>query len=321
VGRAAVNPARAADRTALRKRARVRPGGRGHGPPGEPLRVRAAGVAPRRADGLPDSMPLRHLSHLTWEEIRALDRGHAVAILPVGATEAHGPHLPLDTDVTIAEAMAEAGGRRLAALGVEAWLLPPLAYTPAGFAAAFPGTIDIEPDVLASLIVGIATSLHRAGVSTFAIANAHLDPAHLEALHAAAGAVRDRGLVTVAFPDLTKRPWGSRLGVEFRTGACHAGRYEGSIVLARTPERVRREILAELPANPASLSEAIRDGATSFRQAGGERAYFGWPADATAEEGKATIETLGGILAEAVADVVEWDELDAIRSPQGGKDA
>lgn len=292
MGRAAVNPARSAP---------------------------ARGVAPRRANGLPDSMPLRHLTHLTWEEIRALDRSRAVAILPVGAIEAHGPHLPLDTDITIAGAMAESGGRRLAALGVEAWLLPPVAYTPAGFAAAFPGTIDIEPDVLAPLVVGIATSLQRAGVGALAIANAHLDPAHLDALHAAAGAVRDRGLMAVAFPDLTRRPWGARLGEEFRTGACHAGRYEGSVVLACTPDRVRHEILAELPANPASLSVAIRDGATSFRQAGGERAYFGWPAEATPEEGAETIETLGGILAESVAEVVEWDELDPIRSPREGR--
>lgn len=258
---------------------------------------------------------------MTWEEIRALDRERAVAILPVGATEAHGPHLPLDTDVTIADAMAEDGARRLADLGVEAWLLTPLAYTPAGFAAGFPGTVDIEPGVLAGLVVGIATSLQRAGVGALAIANAHLDPTHLEALHAATGAVRDRGLMTVAFPDLTRRPWGSRLGDEFRSGACHAGRYEGSVMLARAPDLVRREILAELPANPASLSDAIREGATSFRQAGGERAYFGWPAEATAGEGEATIGTLGRILAEAVAQAVDWDELDPLRPSsrrQGG---
>lgn len=264
-------------------------------------------------------MPLRHLSHLTWEEVRALDRGRALGLLPIGATEAHGPHLPLDTDVTIAGAMAESAGRRLAALGLEALVLPPVAYTPAGFAAAFPGTIDIEPGVLAGLVVGIATGLHRAGIGALAIANSHLDPTHLEALHAAVDAIRDSGLLAVAFPDLTRRPWGSRLGQEFQSGACHAGRYEGSIVLARTPGRVRLDVMAGLPANPASLSEAIRGGATTFRQAGGERAYFGWPADATPEEGEATIETLGAILAEAVAEAVEWDELDPIRDASGGR--
>ncbi len=258
-------------------------------------------------------MPLRRLSDLTWEEIRALDRTRAVGILPIGAIEAHGPHLPLDTDVTIAEAMAEAGGRRLAALGLEAWLLPPLCYTPAGFAAAFPGTIGIEPGVLAALVVEIATGLNRAGVGALALANSHFDPTHLDALHTAADAIHERALMTVAFPDLTRRPWGSRLGDEFRSGACHAGRYEGSILLARTPDRVRSDVMRGLEPNPVSLSEAIRDGATSFRQAGGARAYFGAPAEATAEEGAETIETLGSILAEALALVVDWDELGGLR--------
>ena len=92
----------------------------------------------------------------------------------------------------------------------------------------------------------------------------------------------------------------SRLGEEFRSGACHAGRYEGSIVLAERPDLVREAIRAGLAPNPASLSRAIRDGRTTFADAGGPRAYFGWPADATGEEGRATIAALGEILADAV---------------------
>ena len=82
--------------------------------------------------------------------------------------------------------------------------------------------------------------------------------------------------------------------------ACHAGRFETSVVLAERPDLVRDGIRAELPANPASLSRAIREGKTSFEAAGGPRAYFGWPADATAEEGRALIDALGGILEQAV---------------------
>jgi creatinine amidohydrolase len=51
---------------------------------------------------------------------------------------------------------------------------------------------------------------------------------------------------------------------------------------------------------PASLSQAIRAGRTTFEQAGGQRAYFGWPAEATAEEGAGTIDVLGDILSDAV---------------------
>ena len=227
---------------------------------------------------------------------------------PTGATEAHGPHLPLDTDVTIADAMAEAGGRLLDGAGLDVAILPALAYTPARFAAAFAGTINIRPETTASLIVDIGTSLHRNGIGTLAIANAHFDPAHLEALHLAAEAIRERGLLSIAFPDVTRKPWGSRLTAEFRSGACHAGRYEGSIVLACTPERVDVDTMMGLPANPASLSDAIRRGQNTFAEAGGERAYFGSPSEATAEEGVATIEILGQILAESVQEVIGADD-------------
>src|SRR5438128_5580624 len=68
-------------------------------------------------------MAVLDLAQLTWEEVRDLDRAKAVAILPVGAVEAHGPHLPLATDVIIAETMARAAAARLATHGYDAVLL------------------------------------------------------------------------------------------------------------------------------------------------------------------------------------------------------
>ena len=58
---------------------------------------------------------------------------------------------------------------------------------------------------------------------------------------------------------------------------------------------------AGLEPNPSSLSTAIRDGHRSFEEAGGPRAYFGWPADASAEEGRETARTLGMLLADEIA--------------------
>ncbi|MCG8469880.1 MAG: creatininase family protein [Gemmatimonadetes bacterium] len=249
---------------------------------------------------VPVGMRSHRFVDLTWEEVRGLDRARAVAILPVGATEAHGPHLPLDTDVTIAEAMAHAGAVRLAKRGLVPLVLPPISYSPAPFAAAFPGTITVGAATMAATITDVATSLHRAGIGTLALANSHFDPAHLEALHAVTEALVRRGLLTVAFPDVTRKPWGSRLTEEFKSGACHAGQYEGSVVLAREPERVRVDIMAELAPNPSSLSQAIGDGARTFADAGGPRAYFGYPAAATPEEGEETTRALGAILDEAV---------------------
>ncbi|MDX1396271.1 MAG: creatininase family protein, partial [Gemmatimonadota bacterium] len=240
-----------------------------------------------------------------WDRVRDLERPRAIALRPPGAPEAHGPPRPTDTDVAIADALAEAGGRNLAEAGLDVVLLPALAYTPAGFAAEFPGTISVSPETGTALVVDIATSLHDHGFGVLAIANAHFDPGHLTALHAAVDAIRASGLMTVAFPDVTRRPWVSRLTEEFRSGACHAGRYEGSIVLARTPHRVDGAKMRDLPPHPVSLADAIRDGKTTFGEAGGDRAYFGSPAEATADEGRQTIATLGEILAESVREAID----------------
>jgi len=246
----------------------------------------------------------RAWAEMTWEEVRDAEPRRTVAILPIGAVEAHGPHLPLGTDVVIAEAMARAGADLLEERGVRTLVLPSAAYTAAPFGAAFPGTISVSGETVTALLLDVARALTGQGFQGLAIANAHLDPEHVRAVEDAAARAREEGLLAFVFPDVSKKPWAPRLGEEFRSGACHAGRYEGSVVLAERPELVRERERASLPANPASLSRAIRAGARTFVEAGGPRAYFGWPADATAEEGRATVSLLGAILAEAVAEAL-----------------
>jgi creatinine amidohydrolase len=239
---------------------------------------------------------------MTWEEARDAAGPRSVAILPVGAIEAHGPHLPLETDVIIAQAMAHSGAARLAVRGMGVVILPPLSYTAAAFAQNFTGTISLRPETVTATVLDIAGSLARQGFGMLAIANAHLDPGHLASLDAAVTAIRRDVGLAVAFPNLATKPWALRLGDEFKSGACHAGQFETSILLAERPEVLREATRAALPANPASLSRAIREGKRSFEEAGGARAYFGFPAQATAGEGRATIEALGIILDEAVQD-------------------
>ena len=247
-------------------------------------------------------MPVHELAQLTWEEVRDLDRARTIVVLPVGAIEAHGPHLPLDTDVVIATAMARDGARKLVAHrgGRTVLILPELAYTAASFAAAFPGTLSISGITVTAIIVDLARSLTEHGFQLLAIANAHLDPEHLTALHEAVKLARADRLLPIVFPDLTRRPWGSRLGEEFKSGACHAGQFETSIVLREKTDAVRDEVRQSLTPNPQSLSEAIKLGKRTFEEAGGPRAYFGDPAAASAEEGARLVAALGSILEEAV---------------------
>ena len=223
-------------------------------------------------------MAVRELGELTWEEARDLDRSRVVAVFPVGAIEAHGPHLPLSTDAIIATAMARAGAEQIEARGFDAVLLPALPFTAAPFGAGFTGTISVQPATVTTLLVDLARELTRHGFAALAVANGHLDPTHLGALLAAESRAREERLLPIVCPNLTRKPWAPRLTEEFRSGACHAGRYEGSIVMAERPDLVRESLRRALPANPASLSTAIREGKRTFEEAGGARAYFGWPA-------------------------------------------
>ena len=245
-------------------------------------------------------MPIHELAQLTWEEVRDLDRQRTIVILPVGAIEAHGPHLPLATDVIIANAMADAAAKKLAKRGHPVLILPQIIYAPAPFGAEFHGTLSIAGVTMTALVLDLARNLSTQGFRLLAIANAHLDPENLTALNEAVKLSRADRLLPVTFPDLTRRPWGSRLGEEFRSGACHAGQFESSIVLSEIAELVRNKIRRALPRNPSSLSEAIKAGKRTFQEAGGARAYFGDPAAASAKEGRQTVHTLGGILEEAV---------------------
>ena len=249
-------------------------------------------------------MAVRELGELTWEEARDLERSRVVAVLPVGAIEAHGPHLPLSTDAIIATAMARAGAERIEARGFGALLLPAVPFTAAPFGAGFTGTISVQPDTVTALLLDLARELTRHGFAALAVANGHLDPTHLGALLAAESRAREERLLPIVCPNLTRKPWALRLTEEFQSGACHAGRYEGSVVMAERADLVRESLRRALPANPASLSTAIREGKRTFEEAGGARAYFGWPADATAEEGRATIAALGTILADAVLEAL-----------------
>lgn len=243
---------------------------------------------------------MRHWQDLAWPQFEEEGPGPRVALLPVGALEAHGPHLPVGTDLLISEAMAREGARILAGEGYRPLLLPALAYSPAPFAADFAGTVSIRPSTLAALVADIARSLAAQGLGVLALVNSHFDPANLEALATARDEVQHDLPLRLVFPDLTRRRLAERLTEEFRSGACHAGRYETSIVLAERPDLVHEGIRHRLEEVPISLVEAIRSGKRSFREAGGTRAYFGAPAHASVAEGRATVALLGEILAESV---------------------
>ncbi|WP_373047282.1 creatininase family protein [Vulgatibacter sp.] len=242
-------------------------------------------------------------AELTWEEARDAAAAGAVALVPVGSTEAHGPHLPLGTDVVIAAEVATRAADKLAAEGLPAVIFPPLAYGVTEFAAGFTGTVSVRAETLRALLVDMVRSIAGQGFGPVVLVNHHLEPDHFAALHAAA---EEALPARVIVPDHRRKPWALQLGEEFCRGGSHAGCYETSLMLAADPARVR-VARGALPRFEVDLGKAIRGGARTFREIGGDRAYFGDPAAATAAEGEA----LYAALADHVVALVRGD------APQG----
>lgn len=224
----------------------------------------------------------------------------AVLIWPVGAVEAHGPHLPLGTDGRLGGEMARRAVLRLRGAGKAAYRLPALDFSVAGYAASFAGTVGLSRGTATALVSEVLASLAGQGFRSLAIATAHLDPGHLASLHEAVQRVQAEAGVTVAFPDITRRRLAERLGDEFKSGACHAGRFETSMVLAIAPALVDDARRRVLPPFAVSLSEGIRAGKRTFEELGGDQAYFGDPAAATAAEGERLLDELATILVETI---------------------
>jgi creatinine amidohydrolase len=240
------------------------------------------------------------LEDMTWPEARDALALKPVGLLPIGAIEAHGPHLPLNTDIIIARAFAQRGAAILNRAGVPTLILPPVSYSVSFAGSCFPGTIPVTSESLAMYLTDVLEYVAGQGLRAICICNAHLEPRHVETLEHMVHSVANNAPIPVVFPDKRSPEWAKHLGDEFQRGARHAGQYETSIVLAAAPESVRRTHLEELEPVWIDLPEAIRSGARDFREAGSELGYFGDPAAASAEHGRQLIDELGRMVYEAV---------------------
>ena len=232
------------------------------------------------------------VSEMTWAEVDEALKERPIALLPVGAIEAHGPHLPLSTDSVIATEMARRGAAKLKEHGIHALILPPVSFTVAEFGAGFAGTLSLPADTATQLIRDVcvtAAKTYRAVV----IANVHLEPQHLECLKKAVEEAKKAG-ASVCFADIMKKRWSELLGDAFQKGD-HAGAFETSLMMAAAPELVRERERISLPPLEGLLP-GMKKGAKTFAEAGGEDAYFGDPTAASAEEGEALFEALAEAL-------------------------
>jgi creatinine amidohydrolase len=244
--------------------------------------------------------------NLTWKDLAEIkERQNIILLLPVGSTESHGPHAPLSTDATISLEVCLRSAETLVKMTYPAFVLPPLSYAVTECAAEFPGTISISPEVDTRLVSDICLSLIRGGLQKICIFNSHFEPAHVQCIYEAIERVKARSGVSVAFTDITRKKYSSKLVDVFQMGESHADRYETSILMAVDPSLIHEERRRVLPYLAINLVDKLfKEGLSRFKEFGMPEAYCGDPASASAEEGEMILGRLSAFVIEDAESLV-----------------
>ncbi len=220
---------------------------------------------------------------------REVDEGAlrgALALLPLGSIEYHGPHSPLGTDTFIARELA----RRVAARVRRSVVLPDVGYTACEpETRAFAGTVCVDADLLARVLEGILRSLFAAGVSTVVALNAH--NGNIEPLATAqtriSAELEGRVVLVLSWWELLPAEETGRLGgFSEHGGQGHGGPVEMSVAKAIRPELVREEWAFELEPEEAGHSA----GEIDPLRLTSERGYIGGADEIDEEVGRRLLE-------------------------------
>ncbi|MFP7761068.1 creatininase family protein [Marisediminicola sp. LYQ85] len=237
----------------------------------------------------------RRLDELSGTAVTERLTEDSIIVLPTGAIEHHGPHLPLSTDALLAGALAGAAVDRAADAGLDIWILPTLTYTKSDEHHWAPGTVWLNWDTLMATLVDIGRSIAATPARTLVFMNGHggngalLQVANRE-LH------RRFGLKTFTMPAGIQRAGaGGDAGADEAGLGIHAGHGETSLVLHVRPD------LVDMARAERNVPEHI--GAMEFIGFNNKPVSFGWlsndfgasgvigdPTAATAEAGAALFE-------------------------------
>lgn len=257
------------------------------------------------------------IAEMTFEEVaEALGRG-AIALWGCGVVEQHGPHLPTGTDIYIPSARLRLVRRMLAVQGIEALIIPPFYWGVNHVSASFPASIKVRPEVMIALMVDVMKSLADDGLRVLYCTSGHNDRAHNAAIFEAVQQGTAASALQAAF--LSEAAMIDRLGVppdhpnvlpfhpvppetppEFLD--IHAGEWETSIMLAMNPETVKDSVIASLASTRLGPEDLAiwRNGHEDARRVT-PLGYFGDPAAASAERGRAMLSAEAEAIVQAIA--------------------
>lgn len=259
----------------------------------------------------PKSQPTTQLSEFSWPEVQALLERDPVVVVPIGAFEQHGHHLPLKVDWFLASQVAERAARSAQQAGVAVVVTPPVwtGYSPHHM--DFPGTITLDMEGFIALLTGIVTSLDRHGFRRLLLLNGHGGNANL--IRSAVQTLRFEHGIDVAaasywdFALQEISAWRrSDIG-----GINHACEMETSLMLTLEGELVRMELARDLildrttylPADLTVGGPVTR--AASFAELSAHGA-IGAPTLADAERGAQLLETLVAAVAGFIREFSGW---------------
>lgn len=251
--------------------------------------------------------PRRFLPYLSWTEVDALpDRADTVVVLPTGATEQHGPHLPCAVDTVIAAGVV---GHALARLPdhVPAFAMAPVTYGKSEEHLHFPGTVTLTGETLYATMVEIGESVYRAGFRKWLIVNGH--GGQPQVMEMAARELRLRHGDFVVVPSFTWRVphvAGQYLAAKEKQLAMHAGHAETALMLALAPDTVRmdRAVANYPPEFPSKLlSPDGRPACAWSARDFGPSGVIGDPLPATAEQGQHILDSLATSWAQAITEL------------------
>lgn len=249
---------------------------------------------------------------LTAPEFQALDRKGAVAILPIGAIEQHGPHLAMGVDRDLTLAVLDRA-LPLVAPGLTVLTLPVQAIGKSTEHEAWPGTLSLSAETLGRVLHDIAASVARAGVGRLMIVNGHGGNRAL--LEMTCRDLRARlGLITahVAWDDLADAA--AVVGAEEAANGLHAGDVETSAMLAAHPGKVRAALAQDFGSahrDWALAHPGLGLGAAALRPGWlmgdlNSKGAVGNAAAATAAKGEVLLDNAARALARLIADFARF---------------
>ena len=238
-------------------------------------------------------------------ELRALGEADAMVIIPVGSTEQHGPHLPVQVDARLAAEVAKRAAARIAE-GRPVVVAPTLWCGLAEHHMAFGATITLDFATFHALIRCVCESILRHGFRRLALLNGH--GGNIKALDVIAGELqRELGVrvVSATYWTVSGVAKAFKEILEMQPGVAHACEAETSMMLALEPDLVDRDEMARVDGDMRNLS--VSGGVYRWRgfEEMTESGVIGFPAAASAEKG----ERLLAAAAEGVAEALTREEI------------